>query len=73
SVAETISYGICSVGLGDGKKTPIGLGLFSYMLFESASLKELHFLDMGYPQLALYKDNFAGKCYTLNKGVHHGN
>ena len=73
SVAETISYGICSVGLDDNKKTRIGLGLFSYMLFESASKKELHFLDMGYPQLALYKDNFAGKCYTLNKGVHHGN
>lgn len=73
SVAETISYGICSVGLDDNKKTRIGLGLFSYMLFESASMKELHFLDMGYPQLALYKENYAGKCYTLNKGVHHGN
>ena len=73
SATETIAFGIGSDKLTDAGETPVYLGLFSYMLFDSASITELHFLDMGYPQSALYKENYAGKCYTLNKGGNYGN
>ena len=70
---DTIAFGIGNEKLNDTGETPIFLGLFSYMLFDSASMTELHFLDMGYPQSALYKEQYAGKCYTLNKGGNYGN
>ena len=72
-VSDRISLGICSERLDDRTRTPIDLGLFAYILFESVAMKELHFLDMGYPQQALYKEEYAGKSYTLKKGEHHGN
>lgn len=73
SATETISYGLCSEKLNDAGGLPILLGLFSYMHVESVSTTELHFLDMGYPQLSLYKERYVGKKYTLKRGLHHGN
>ncbi|MBO4678300.1 MAG: hypothetical protein J5626_01375 [Lachnospiraceae bacterium] len=71
--AETIAFAIGSEKLHDVGEAPVYFGLFSYMLFDSPGMTELHFLDMGYPQSALYKENYAGKCYTLNKGGNYGN
>ena len=73
NTTETVSYSICSEKLNDSGGIPILLGLFSYMYTESVSASELHLLDMGYPQLALYKEKYAGKKYTLKRGTQNGN
>ena len=73
TATDTVSFGFGSERLSDAAIGSFSLGLYSFMLFDSASLTELHFFDMGYPQSALYKGQYAGKCYTVSKGGHYGN
>ncbi|MBR5897334.1 MAG: hypothetical protein IKZ39_06925 [Lachnospiraceae bacterium] len=73
TASGTIAFGTGCERLSDSKVGEASLGLYSFMLFDSPSMAELHFIDMGYPQSALYKEHYVGKCFTLNKGGRYGN